>query len=88
MPVLIPMKRLQILVVCLFLSAVPGFAQGQLNPVPSVALGQPGGVPAGDPKTNMPNLVEGRELNQPQSVAVDPVSGAISAALPSTISPW
>ena len=72
-----PMNSLERLLVCLFLSSVASLAQGQLSPLPSVALGQPAEVPAGDPKTNTPNLVEGREFNQPQSVAVDPVSGAV-----------
>jgi uncharacterized protein (TIGR03437 family) len=56
-------------------------AQGQLSPFPSFALGYPEDVLAADlSKTNFPNLVEGRELNAPQSVALDPVSGAVYVA--------
>ncbi len=65
-------------------------AQADLSPAPAFALGQPEGVSALQPKhcdivnnglTNCrPNLVEGDELNNPQSVAVDPSSGAIYVA--------
>ena len=78
MPGRIPMKRQHIFAPTLFLlvSAV-GFSQGQVSPLPAFALGQPKEVSATNPKSSAPNLVEGAELNSPQSVAVDPNSGAL-----------
>ncbi len=53
-------------------------AQGQLSPSPSIALGQPEGIRATDlTKTNFPNLVEGKELNSPQSAVLDKLTGAV-----------
>lgn len=42
-----------------------------LNTTPSRAVGQPAGVPVSSPESGAPNLVEGRELYAPQSVALD-----------------
>ena len=79
------MKQKHLFALCLFLaSAVRGFAQLDLDPFPSGALGYPPGVRATEIKTDLnrpaPNLVEGREFREPRSVAVDPASGAIYVA--------
>lgn len=57
---------------------VPGvLAQVEVSPNPSFALGQPPEIAPTEPKSSSPNLVEGRELYNPQAAAVDPASGAI-----------
>jgi len=55
-------------------------AQVPLSPWPSLALGQPPGVRAAEPRSSNPNLVEGRELFSPQAVAVDPARGILYVA--------
>ena len=84
------MKIFLLLIVTCFALRPAAMAQADLSPAPAFALGQPEGVSALDPKhcdvTNKglancrPNLVEGYELNNPQSVAVDPSSGAVYVA--------
>jgi sugar lactone lactonase YvrE len=49
------------------LGATAGFPQVILNPVPARAIGQSILIP----ESGNPNLVEGRELYQPQGIAVD-----------------
>jgi uncharacterized protein (TIGR03437 family) len=49
------------------LGAAAGFSQVTLNTVPARAIGQPILIP----ESGNPNLVEGRELFQPQGIAVD-----------------
>lgn len=62
------MKQKCLAIVCVtFASAAGAYAQITLNSVASKAIGQPQLIP----KTASPNLVEGRELNSPQGIALD-----------------
>ncbi len=86
------MKHKSISVICcLTLFSFAALAQTTLSPVPTFALGQPADVPAfeipkhcdstvGSLGVCRPNMVLGFELNGPQSVAVDPTSGAVYVA--------
>ncbi len=73
------LNKLLIPIALLFL-AMSALAQGTLNTEPALALGHPPGISPLSPKSSQANLVEGRELNRPQSVAVDISSGAVYVA--------
>jgi uncharacterized protein (TIGR03437 family) len=55
-------------------------AQIPLNTTPSLAFGQPRELAATDTRSRGPNWVEGRELDTPSAVALDPTSGALYVA--------
>lgn len=55
-------------------------AQIPLNPTPTLALGQPPDRSPAETRSLGPNLLEGRELNGPTSVAYDATTGALYVA--------
>jgi len=55
-------------------------AQIPLNPNPTLALGQPPDRSPSETRSIGPNLLEGRELNAPTSVAYDATTGALYVA--------
>ena len=57
--------------VLIFCAATAGFSQATLNVVASRGIGQPQLLPNNAVSTVSPNLVEGRELFGPQSLALD-----------------
>ena len=63
-------KHLRILTLVLF-GGCAGYSQALLNTSASRAIGQPQLLPNNQVSTGNPNLVEGRELYSPQSVAID-----------------
>ncbi|MGA2145682.1 MAG: hypothetical protein ABSH49_12060 [Bryobacteraceae bacterium] len=71
------MKPKRLYIFCAFFcSAIAGYPQSTtnsvtLNSAPSAAVGQPAGTAVTQPESASPNLVEGRELFNPENVALD-----------------
>src|SRR5947207_1843895 len=63
-------KNIRIFTLAFFCSAA-GFGQVTLNSLPTRAIGQPQLLPNFGLSTVNPNLVEGRELYNPQGIALD-----------------